>query len=238
MSPAGPVKVAIAAYEGVSLLDLAGPLEALRITSTATDHSASGRKYDCTVVSVRGGTVMTADGVGIVTEQLTTLDESEIDTIIVAGACSIDDVGRDRELIEWLRRRAPGTRRVCSVCIGAFLLAEAGLLDGRRAVTHWMHCDLLSSRYPRIAVEPDAIYVQDGPIWTSAGVTAGDRSGAGVNRTGLRARRRDARCARAGRLPSPLGWTVAVQRASGRSNRFRQRRLRRAGTMDRREPDR
>ena len=173
MSPVGPLKVAIAAYEGVSLLDLSGPLEALRITSTAADHSASGLKYDCTVVSVRGGTVMTADGVGIVTQPVTALDESAIDTLIVAGACSMDDVGRDRALIEWLRRRAPTTRRVCSVCIGAFLLAEAGLLKGRRAVTHWMHCGLLASRHPEIAVEPDAIYVQDGPIWTSAGVTAG-----------------------------------------------------------------
>jgi transcriptional regulator GlxA family with amidase domain len=173
MSSVVPLRVAIAAYEGVSLLDLSGPLEALRITSTHSNHSTSGLVYDCAVVSVRGGTLMTADGVGIVTQPVTALDDSAIDTLIVAGACNVEDVFRDRELIDWLRRRAPTARRVCSVCIGAFLLAEAGLLSGRRAVTHWMHCDLLSSRYPDTTVEADAIYIQDGQIWTSAGVTAG-----------------------------------------------------------------
>jgi transcriptional regulator GlxA family with amidase domain len=173
MSSVGPRKVVIAAYEGVSLLDLSGPLEAIRMASTDPNGSTRGPVYDCTVVSVHGGIVTTADGVGIVTQPVATLDDSAIDTLIVAGACSVDDVFRDRELIEWLRRRAPAARRVCSVCIGAFLLAEAGLLGGRRAVTHWMHCGLLSSRHPDITVEPDAIYVQDGQIWTSAGVTAG-----------------------------------------------------------------
>jgi transcriptional regulator GlxA family with amidase domain len=166
-------RVAIVAYDGVSLLDLSGPLEALRIAAIHSNPPASGPAYECAVVSLRGGTVMSADGVGIVTQPVAALDDAAIDTLIVAGACTIDDVFRHRELVEWLRRRAPAARRVCSVCIGAFLLAEAGLLEGRRAVTHWMHCGLLSSRHPGIRVEPDAIYVQDGQFWTSAGVTAG-----------------------------------------------------------------
>lgn len=173
MSPARPVRVAIAAYEGVSLLDLSGPLEALRIASTRPNHPTAGLAYECVVVSMRGGTIMTADGLGIVTKPVTTLDDTAIDTLIVPGACSIEDVSRDRELIQWLSRRAPDARRVCSVCIGTFLLAEAGLLQGRRAATHWMHCRLLASRHPEVTVEPDAIYVRDGAIWTSAGVTAG-----------------------------------------------------------------
>jgi transcriptional regulator GlxA family with amidase domain len=116
---------------------------------------------------------MTADGVGLVTEPVAVLEGHAIDTLIVPGACNVDDVCRDHELVDWVRRRAPECRRVCSVCIGTFLLAEAGLLDGRRAVTHWMHCGLLSSRYPKITVEPDAIYLRDGTIWSSAGVTTG-----------------------------------------------------------------
>ena len=116
---------------------------------------------------------MTADGVGIATEPLSALDGHTIDTLIVPGACDVDDVRRDRKLIDWVRDRALDCRRVCSVCVGAFLLAEAGLLNGRRVVTHWMHCGLLASSYPGISVEPDAIYVRDGSIWSSAGVTTG-----------------------------------------------------------------
>src|SRR4029450_13151580 len=173
MSMPRPIRVAIAAYDGVSLLDLSGPLEALRLASTHPNHLGTKLAYDCHVVSVRGGTVMTADGLGLVTQPVSTLDRTSIDTLIVTGAGNIDDVFRQRELIKWLRRRAPRCRRVCSVCIGTFLLAEAGVLRGRRAVTHWMHCGLLARRHPEIQVEPAAIYVRDGAIWTSAGVTTG-----------------------------------------------------------------
>ena len=173
MSVPRSIRVAIAAYEGVSLLDLSGPLEALRMASTHPNHVGARLGYDCHVVSVRGGTVLTADGVGLVTKSIGTLDRTSIDTLIVPGACNVDDVFRDRALIRWLRRRAGRCRRVCSVCIGTFLLAEAGLLRGRRATTHWMHCALLATRHPEITVEADAIYVRDGAIWTSAGVTTG-----------------------------------------------------------------
>ena len=173
MSMPGPIRVAIAAYDGVSLLDLSGPLEALRLASTHPNHLGTELVYDCHVVSVRGGNVLTADGLKLGTQPVSTLDRTSIDTLIVPGACNVADVVRDRTLIKWLRRRAPRCRRVCSVCIGTFLLAEAGLLRGRRAVTHWMHCGLLATRHPEIRVEPDAIYVRDGAIWTSAGVTTG-----------------------------------------------------------------
>ena len=168
-----PIRVAIVAYEGVSLLDLSGPLEALSVASTHPNHVGASLIYKCSVHSVHGGLVMTADGVGIATEPLSGLDGHMIDTLIVPGACNVDDVRRDRKLIDWVRDRALDCRRVCSVCVGAFLLAEAGLLTGRRVVTHWMHCGLLASSYPGIMVEPDAIYVRDGSIWSSAGVTTG-----------------------------------------------------------------
>jgi transcriptional regulator GlxA family with amidase domain len=167
------IRVAIVAYDGVSLLDLSGPLEALRVASTHPNHVGASLIYACSVHSVRGGIVMTADGVPIVTEPVHTLDGNAIDTLIVPGACNIDDVRHDRELIDWIGHRAPDCRRICSVCIGAFLLAEAGLLNGKRVVTHWQHCELLADSYRNITVEPDAIYVRDGAIWSSAGVTTG-----------------------------------------------------------------
>src|SRR5262249_46003538 len=140
MQSAAPLRVAFVAYEGVSLLDLSGPMEALRVASTHPNHLGTSLIYECSVHSVDGGLVMTADAVCMVTEPVTALDRHAIDTLIVPGACNVDDVCRDGELIGWVQRRALGCRRVCSVCVGAFLLAEAGLLNGRRVVTHWMHC--------------------------------------------------------------------------------------------------
>jgi transcriptional regulator GlxA family with amidase domain len=97
----------------------------------------------------------------------------DIDTLVVAGGRDMDEATSDPNLVDSIRRLASRSRRVTSVCSGAFLLAAAGLLDGRRATTHWAECDMLGSAYPQVAVESDAIYVQDGNVWTSAGVTAG-----------------------------------------------------------------
>ena len=97
---------------------------------------------------------------------------AEIDTFLVPGAYSMHAALQDRELVAWIAGHGPRARRLCSVCAGTYLLAEAGLLDGRRVGTHWQHCSALRARYPAVAVEPDAIFVRDGPIWSSAGVTA------------------------------------------------------------------
>jgi hypothetical protein len=99
--------------------------------------------------------------------------ESVPDTLLVAGGPGVDRAAADAVLINWLRDRAGRVRRVGSVCSGAFLLAEAGVLDGRRAVTHWSVCADLARRFPAVRVEADPIFVCDGPVWTSAGVTAG-----------------------------------------------------------------
>ena len=166
-------RIAITAYEGVSLLDLAGPLEAFRIASSFGGEGGRRVAYECSVVSMRGGPIKTADGVQIVTQSVRSLGTTPIDTLIVPGAFAVDDVTRDRELVRWVGRKAATCRRVCSVCIGSFLLADAGVLDGRRAATHWMHAPLLATRHPTVTVEPDAIFVHDGRIWSSAGVTTG-----------------------------------------------------------------
>lgn len=166
-------RIAITAYQGVSLLDLAGPLEAFRVASSFAGEGGRRVAYECSVVSMRGGPVKTADGVAIVTQTVRSLAAAAIDTLIVPGAFAVDDVTRDRELVRWVGRKAATCRRVCSVCVGSFLLAAAGVLDGRRAATHWLHAPLLATRHPRVTVEPDAIFVRDGRIWSSAGVTTG-----------------------------------------------------------------
>ncbi len=96
-----------------------------------------------------------------------------IDTLIVTGIDGPDDARRDPDLIGWLTRIAPRTRRIVGLCTGTFVLAEAGLLDGRSATTHWAFCDELARRYPRVRVQNDPIYVRDGGVYTSAGSTAG-----------------------------------------------------------------
>src|SRR5262249_53450382 len=117
--------------------------------------------------------VLTAEGVTIETLPIAQFAGQEIDTIVIPGAFDIEPALGDRPLVDWIAAQAPRARRAVSVCVGAFLLAEAGLLSGRRAVTHWASCEQLQKRYESVTVEPDAIYIQDGSIWTSAGVSAG-----------------------------------------------------------------
>ena len=172
MRPSRLRRIVFAAYDGVSLLDLAGPLEAFRVASAFAGNN-SPVAYECVVASIRGGPVQTADGVALIAESVRSLSRKPIDTLIVPGAFAVEDVTRDQALIEWTRRRAASCRRVCSVCIGSFLLAAAGVLDGRRAATHWMHASSLAARYPHVRVESDALFVRDGAVWSSAGVTTG-----------------------------------------------------------------
>ncbi len=177
MRPPKARRILIAVYEGVSLLDLAGPLEAFRVASDFGGSREGRVTYECSVVSIRGGPLKTANGVELVTESVRSVGRDPIDTLIIPGAFAVEDVTRDRALLRWVRDRSPSCRRVCSVCIGSFLLAAAGVLDGRRAATHWLHAPLLAERYPRVTVEPDAIFIRDGPVWSSAGVTTGIAAG-------------------------------------------------------------
>ena len=126
---------------------------------------------------------------------------------------------QDRGTLSWIAKAASRSRRVTSVCNGAFLLAGAGLLDGRRATTHWSACETLQRRHPEVDVEPDAIFVKDGDVYTSAGVTAGmDLSLALVEEDLGRARgARGGALARA--VPQTAGRSVAVQRPAFRSGR-------------------
>src|SRR5687768_10227503 len=161
-------RVVIVTFDSAQILDVTGPLE---VFSSATRFVLAAQ-YDTQLVSVAGGPVLSTSGMEFTTTSLAEV-ASPVDTLMVAGGRDMDDACADQELLAHLRRLASDARRVSSVCSGAFLLAAAGLLDGRRAATHWAECSLLARGYPAIDVDRDSIYVRDGNTWTSAGVTAG-----------------------------------------------------------------
>jgi transcriptional regulator GlxA family with amidase domain len=160
-------RVVIAVFPGVQTLDVTGPAEVLR---AATKLHPPG--YEVTIAAPEAGPLRTST-VTIVPDQPLNACRFPIDTLIVAGGTGTRRAEEDEDLIEWLKEAAKRSRRVTSVCTGAFLLAKAGLLDGRRATTHWASCADLAERYPAVKVEPDPIFVRDGNVATSAGVTAG-----------------------------------------------------------------
>lgn len=167
-----PLKIEIVIFPDVQLLDVAGPLQVFATANEQSSGDPRRRPYATRIVSHAASTIMTSSGLGLAAEPLTAPD-AELDTLIVPGGPGVHPASNDRHLRDWVLRRAAVARRVVSVCTGAFLLAETGLLDGRRVATHWTGCVALARRYPAITVEPDPIFVQDGSVWTSAGVTAG-----------------------------------------------------------------
>ncbi len=144
-----------------------------RGSSRGRDCPAPAQGYHVRVLSCDGRPLATSSGLTIVPHGDLSEAPSRIDTLIVAGGYGSHEAAADPMLIAWLAQAAGRARRTASVCTGAFLLAQAGLLDGRRATTHWASADELARRYPDVAVDPEPIFLRDGNIWTSAGVTAG-----------------------------------------------------------------
>lgn len=164
-------RVVMLAVPPIEELDLVGPWE---VFSTA-NNKLGGRSLPYRLELATSGRTRSftgSSGLTLIADRSYRSATGEIDTLIVPGG---DGPQRtcDRAILSWLRTATTRARRIASICTGAFLLARAGLLDGRRATTHWMFAQELASRFPRAIVEPDRIYVQDGPIYTSAGVTAG-----------------------------------------------------------------
>ncbi len=126
--------------------------------------------YRVSLLSEFGGPVRSSSGFGIETEPF---GEAEFDTIIAGAISALDLTPSSRGTVSFLQEAAKTTRRIAAICTGAFLLAEAGLLKGRRATTHWYHADRFKTRFPDVEMETDRLYINDGPIWTSAGMTAG-----------------------------------------------------------------
>jgi transcriptional regulator GlxA family with amidase domain len=168
-----PRTVLFIAYPEMGLLDLTGA----QTVFWAADKAMSERGlpgYHRPTASIAGRLTKTAEGVSVATERLSTFVGEPIDTIVVPGAPEIlRALDKNAELIDWLSCMAPQARRTASVCSGAFLLAQAGLLDSKRVATHWAMCDMFTSRFPSVNVDKDAIFIQQDRVWTSAGVTAG-----------------------------------------------------------------
>jgi transcriptional regulator GlxA family with amidase domain len=160
-------RILLAAFPGVQMLDVTGPMEVFSI-ATRQGHAS----YELSVVARDEAPLPASSGLRLLPDG-GLRNVRDLDTLLIPGGQGTREALKDEALIRWIQRTAKRARRVTSVCTGAFLLAEAGLLDGRRATTHWSACNALRRRYPRITVEDDPIFVRDANVWTSAGVTAG-----------------------------------------------------------------
>jgi transcriptional regulator GlxA family with amidase domain len=161
-----PHRLRILAYEGCQLLDVTGPAAVFG----AANESRKTPFYDLAIVSPDGGAVTTNCGITLHSQKM----GGQPDTLLVAGgSAGLRAVMAREDVRRWLRKAAPGAQRFGSVCTGAFVLAAAGLLDGKRVATHWASCDKLADGYPALSVDAEALYVVDGKVWTSAGVTTG-----------------------------------------------------------------
>jgi transcriptional regulator GlxA family with amidase domain len=186
-SPPAPRRIALLAFPDAQSLDVIGPIEVFATSARwlESERGASALGYAIELYSSAGaGAMRLSCGVQLLASALPPRAEPAIhtqppraepaiDTLIVAGGIGTRAAASDRALIDWLRATAPRVRRLASVCSGAFLLAQAGLLAGRRATTHWASCADLARRFPDVRVDPDPIFVRDGNVYTSAGVTAG-----------------------------------------------------------------
>jgi transcriptional regulator GlxA family with amidase domain len=153
-------------YDGFQLLDAAGPIATFELAEL---HRPGA--YRLHVIAKRAGAIASSSGAAMQAEAM----ESAVvlDTLIVAGGDGTRRVHRDEEILAFVAARAPTLRRLASVCSGAFILAAAKLLDGRRATTHWSRTQQFAAKFPKVRLEPDRIFTRDGSIWTSAGITAG-----------------------------------------------------------------
>lgn len=168
-----PRRVLFVAFPEVGLLDLTGAQTVFWCATKAMEARGLPGYERCTA-SLDGGLVRSAEGLVLQTEALAGYRPSSVDTLVVPGSPHMAQVlDHSEALIKWLRRAAGKSRRTASVCSGAFLLAAAGLLDRKRATTHWLMFDMMRERFPAVQIDRDAIFVQQGAVWTSAGVTAG-----------------------------------------------------------------
>jgi transcriptional regulator GlxA family with amidase domain len=164
--------VLLVLFDQVQALDVTGPLEVFAGANTWRAGRGAAPEYEIRTASLGGRSVQTSSGLRLAPDaDLLELAGRGPDVLIVPGGEG--SRRRDPDLVGWLTERAPRAARLVSVCTGAFLLAEAGLLDGRRVTSHWAYCDSLAAQYPALAVDPDPIFIRDGHVTTSAGVTAG-----------------------------------------------------------------
>jgi transcriptional regulator GlxA family with amidase domain len=162
--------VVIVVYPGVTTLDVTGPAQVFSEAGHVAEFNTA--PFMVVLGSITGGPIESDTGIVFQTTALGDLPNT-IDTLIVSGGLGVFEAAEDRELLHWVAARSSTARRTASTCLGAFVIAGAGLFNGKRAVTHWRWCDTLRLRHPEVIVVPDRMYVQDGEMWSSAGVTAG-----------------------------------------------------------------
>lgn len=170
-----PRRIGILAFDGAEVLDVTGPADVFATANAVLAGTGARRSgYEIVLLAPQAGRIRTAAGIEL--GPVRSFHRcGRLDTLLIAGGSQlgVQSAVQAPGLMRWLRTRARGTRRVGSVCTGAFVLAAAGLLDGRRATTHWNALDALRDAHPAVAVEPDALWVRDGRFFTAAGVTAG-----------------------------------------------------------------
>lgn len=174
LAPVARKRIVILGLAPVDALDVIGPAEVFTLANRL--HGAGTAPYLLELVCVGPGPDLESEtGIGLRAHR--TLDQERrsskpIDTLVVAAGFNADQP-LERPVAQWIRTRSRSVRRVCSICVGAFALADAGLLDGRRATTHWGMARRLAERYPAVLVDPNPIWVKDGNVYTSAGISAG-----------------------------------------------------------------
>jgi transcriptional regulator GlxA family with amidase domain len=162
------------AYPEVQILDVVGPLEIFNVaTQILRNDDPDALGYKTEIVAAQAGEIQTSGGMRLVADRRLGSVRSPVDTLLVPGGTGSRKAVGDAALIGWIRRTAERANRVASVCTGTLLLAEAGLLDGQRVTTHWAYAAELARRYPKLSVDPDPVYLNNGKVYTSAGVTAG-----------------------------------------------------------------
>jgi transcriptional regulator GlxA family with amidase domain len=168
-------QVALLAFDGVQVLDVTGPAAVFGAANDAAVHLTGHPFYRLHILSPQGGHVTSNCGLALVTAPLAGVKPGALDTVLVAGGSKrgLQALAQDAAAQAWLRRACARARRYGSVCTGAFALAACGLLDGKRVATHWEATDILGRTYPDVEVDANALYVEDGRAWTSAGVTTG-----------------------------------------------------------------
>ena len=163
-------RIAIIAFPGVTLLDISGPAQ---VFAELQEIELPAAGYALSYLSTSGGLVTTDVGMMVDTAPIASIKPQQVDTLIIPGGPGIWALRQDDVLMKWIMQALPKARRIASVCLGAFVLAWTGSLDGKRAATHWRYCPRLQDGFPNISVEPNAIFVRDGRVWSSAGVSAG-----------------------------------------------------------------
>jgi transcriptional regulator GlxA family with amidase domain len=165
-------RVLIVGLPPAQMLDVTGPLEVFAMANRCCELAGAPAPYEIGLAGPRAGALATSSGVALLAPQGLDGSPRGVDTLLVAGGAGAREAVKDPALVARLAAACARVPRVGSICTGAFALAATGLLDGRRATTHWMHAPMLARQFPRVTVEPDRLYIEDGPILTSAGSAA------------------------------------------------------------------